>query len=148
MPIRKSLSTQRDFVLEYNGLSFDCKKTISRIPEVRETEKSLRRKSMSEKLNRLKEILGEVSDLGRASSALGWDQQVYMPPMGAEARGQQLATLGKIAQEKFTSDEVGGLLEDLQKEYPDAETDEGAMIRVAARNYDKAKRVPSSFIAE
>lgn len=103
---------------------------------------------MSEKLNRLKEILGEVSDLGRASSVLGWDQQVYMPPMGAEARGQQLATLGKIAQEKFTSDEVGGLLEDLQKEYPDAETDEGAMIRVAARNYDKAKRVPSSFIAE
>lgn len=103
---------------------------------------------MSEKLNRLKEILGEVSDLGRASSVLGWDQQVYMPLMGAEARGQQLATLGKIAQEKFTSDEVGGLLEDLQKEYPDAETDEGAMIRVAARNYDKAKRVPSSFIAE
>jgi len=103
---------------------------------------------MSEKLNRLKEILGEVSDLGRAASVLGWDQQVNMPPMGAEARGQQLATLGKIAQEKFTSDEVGRLLEDLQKEYSDVETDDGAMIRVASRNYDKAKRVPSSFVAE
>ncbi|HCK64944.1 MAG TPA: carboxypeptidase [Anaerolineae bacterium] len=103
---------------------------------------------MSDKLNRLKEIIGEVSDLGRASSVLGWDQQVNMPPMGAEARGQQLATLGKIAQEKFTSDEMGKLLEDLQKEYQDAETDDGAMIRVTARNYDKAKRVPSSFVAE
>lgn len=103
---------------------------------------------MSEKLNQLKEIIGEVSDLGRAASVLGWDQQVNMPPMGGEARGQQLATLGKIAQEKFTSDEVGRLLEDLQKEYSDVETDEGAMIRVAARNYDKAKRVPSSFVAE
>jgi len=103
---------------------------------------------MSEKLNRLKEIIGEVSDLGRASSVLGWDQQVNMPPMGGEARGQQLATLGKIAQEKFTADEVGKLLEELQTEYKDSETDDGAMIRVTARNYDKAKRVPSSFIAE
>jgi carboxypeptidase Taq len=103
---------------------------------------------MSDKLNRLKEIIGEVSDLGRASSVLGWDQQVNMPPMGAEARGQQLATLGKIAQEKFTSDEVGKLLEELQKEYKDVETNDGAMIRVTARNYDKAKRVPSSFVAE
>ncbi len=103
---------------------------------------------MSEKLNKLKEILGEVSDLGRASAVLSWDQQVNMPPGGAEARGQQLATLGKIAQEKFTADEVGVLLEDLQKEFNDPETDEGAMIRVAARNYNKAKRVPASFVAE
>ena len=103
---------------------------------------------MSEKLGRLKEILGEVSDIGRAASVLGWDQQVNMPPGGAEARGQQLATLGKIAQEKFTSDEVGELLEDLKKEYTDAETDDGAMIRVAARGYDKAKRVPPEFVAE
>ncbi|MFN3491504.1 MAG: carboxypeptidase M32 [Anaerolineales bacterium] len=103
---------------------------------------------MSDKLNRLKEIIGEVSDLNRAASVLGWDQQVNMPPMGSEARGQQLATLGKIAQEKFTADEVGQLLEDLKKEYTDVETDEGAMIRVAARNYDKAKRVPASFVAE
>lgn len=103
---------------------------------------------MSEKLSQLKEILGEVSDLNHAASVLGWDQQVNMPPMGAEARGQQLATLGKIAQEKFTADEVGKLLEDLEKEYADVETDDGAMIRVAKRNYDKAKVVPSSFVAE
>ncbi|NOH03317.1 MAG: carboxypeptidase M32 [Chloroflexi bacterium] len=103
---------------------------------------------MSDKFNRFKEIIGEVSDLGRAASVLGWDQQVNMPPGGGEARGQQLATLSKIAQEKFTSDEVGRLLEDLKKEYPDSETDEGAMIRVAARNYDKAKRVPPEFVAE
>ncbi|MFN8414193.1 MAG: hypothetical protein U0Z26_17565 [Anaerolineales bacterium] len=103
---------------------------------------------MSEKLNQLKQILGEVSDLSHAASVLSWDEQVNMPRGGSEARGQQLATLGKIVQEKFTSDEVGGLLEDLKKEYSDAETDDGAMIRVASRNYDKAKRVPPSFIAE
>ncbi len=105
---------------------------------------------MSEKLNQLKEILGEVSDLDRAASVLGWDQQVNMPAMGGEARGQQLATLGKIMQEKFTSDEVGRLLEDLKQEFAgtDSESDDAAMIRVAARNYDKAKRVPPEFVAE
>lgn len=103
---------------------------------------------MSEKLDQIKQIFGEVSDLNRAASVLSWDQQVNMPQHGGEARGQQLATLGKLAQEKFTSDEMGRLLEDLKSEYADAETDEGAMIRVAVRDYDKAKRVPPSFVAE
>ena len=105
---------------------------------------------MTEKLNRLKELLGEVSDLGKAAAVLGWDQQVNMPPLGAEGRGQQLATLSKIIQEKFTSDEVGKLLDDLKQELngADASNDDAAMIRVAARNYDKAKRVPPEFVAE
>ncbi len=105
---------------------------------------------MSEKLNRLKELLGEVSDLGKAASILSWDQQVNMPVMGGDARGQQLATLSKIAQEKFTSDEVGRLLEDLKQEFAGADltTDDAAMIRVAARNYDIARCVPPDFIAE
>jgi len=105
---------------------------------------------MSEKLTHLKELLGEVSDLGKAAAVLSWDQQVNMPPMGGEGRGQQLATLSKIIQEKFTSDEVGKLLDDLKQEFDgaDTENDDAAMIRVAARNYDKAKRVPPEFVAE
>ena len=105
---------------------------------------------MSEKLNRLKEILGEVSDLHKSMSVLGWDQQVNMPPLGVEARGQQLATLGKIAQGKFTSDEVGRLLDDLKQEYAGAgpDSDDAAMIRVTARNYDKEKLVPPEYVAE
>ncbi len=102
---------------------------------------------MSEKLNQLKEILGEVSDLSHAASVLGWDQNVNMPPMGGEARGQQLATLGKIAQEKFISDQVGKLLDDLKNEFAPG-SDEADLIRVTSRNYEKAKRVPSEFIAE
>jgi Zn-dependent M32 family carboxypeptidase len=34
---------------------------------------------MSEKLEKLKTLLGEVNDIGRASAVLGWDQQVNMP---------------------------------------------------------------------
>jgi len=105
---------------------------------------------MSEKLEQLKERLGEVADIGRAASVLGWDQQVNMPPGGNEARGQQLATLSKIAQEKFITDEVGRLIDDLKQELNGADpaSDEAALVRVAARNYDKARRVPPEFIAE
>ncbi|HEY5730533.1 MAG TPA: carboxypeptidase M32 [Anaerolineales bacterium] len=105
---------------------------------------------MSEKLEKLKTLLGEVSDIGHAGAVLSWDMQVNMPPGGGAARGQQMATLGKIAQEKFITDEVGKLIEDLKAEFADADpsSDEAAMIRVAARNYDKAKRVPPEFVAE
>ncbi|HSM72171.1 MAG TPA: carboxypeptidase M32 [Anaerolineales bacterium] len=105
---------------------------------------------MSEKLGQLREILGEVSDIGRAASVLGWDQQVNIPPKGHEARGQQLATLSKIAHEKATADEVGKLLDDLKEEFDGADpaSDEAAMLRVASRDYDKATRVPPEFIAE
>lgn len=109
---------------------------------------------MSDKLQQLKKILGEVSDLQTASSVLGWDQQVYMPPGGAEARGHQLGTLGKLAQSRFASDEVGALLEDLKKELggdqslDTLDSDEAALVRVAARDYDKARRVPTDFVVE
>lgn len=105
---------------------------------------------MSAKFEQLKERLGEVSDIGRAASILSWDQQVNMPAAGNEARGQQLATLSKIAQEKFIADEVGQLIDDLKQEYAGADpnSDEAATIRVAARNYDKAKRVPPEFVQE
>jgi carboxypeptidase Taq len=105
---------------------------------------------MSQKVEQLKERLGEVADIGRAASVLSWDQQVNMPPGGNEARGQQLATLNKIAQEKLITDENGQLIEDLKQEFAgaDPDSDDAALIRVAARNYDKARRVPPEFIRE
>ncbi len=105
---------------------------------------------MSEKLQQLKETLGEIADLNSAAALLSWDQQTYMPPAGAEARGRQLATLSKIAHQMLTSERVGRLLDDLKQEFAgtDSDSDEAALIRVAARNYDKATRVPAEFVAE
>ena len=103
---------------------------------------------MSEKLDQLKEILGEVIDIGRASAVLDWDQQVNIPPKGGDSRGQQLATLGKIAHQKATAPEVGQLLEDLKKEGFPEDSDESALVRIASRDYDKATRVPPEFVAE
>jgi carboxypeptidase Taq len=105
---------------------------------------------MSEKLEQLKSHLAEVADLNYAQALLGWDQQTYMPPGGSEARGNQLATLGKISHQKFTSDEIGTLLGDLEKEYAgaDPDSDDARLLKVTRHNYDQATRVPSEFVAE
>ena len=102
---------------------------------------------MQEKLNELKSILAEVHDLNRASAVLGWDQQTYMPRAGAEARGNQLGTLGKIAHEKFTDEKVGKLLDELKDAYH-PNSDEAALVKVTRRDYDKATRVPPEFVVE
>jgi len=105
---------------------------------------------MQEKLNELKTRLAEVSDLERAASVLGWDQQTYMPPGGAAARAQQLSTLHRLAHEKFTADVIGGLLEELH-DYAASlpyDSDDASLIRVTQRDYDRARKVPPALVAE
>jgi carboxypeptidase Taq len=98
----------------------------------------------------LRTKLGEIHDVVRSASLLAWDQQVLMPPRGAEVRAQQLGTLGKLSHELFTSDEVGSLLDELgpYEESLDRESVEASLIRVARRDYEKAVRVPPELAAE
>ena len=105
---------------------------------------------MTEKLEQLKTLLAEVADLNAVQSLLGWDQQTYMPQRGGEARGNQLATIGRISHEKFTSDEIGKLLGDLENELNGAEpdSDELRLLNITRHDYDRATRVPSEFVAE
>ena len=105
---------------------------------------------MEDKLQALKVRLGEVSDLRKSASLLGWDQQTFMPPGGATARAEQLATVQKTSHDWFTADEVGELLEALSSESAgwDYDMDEAALVRVTARDYEKARKVPSQLVAE
>ena len=56
-----------------------------------------------------------------------------MPPRGAAIRAEQLATVGRIAHTKFTSPEIGTLLDDLRGwgEQHDYDSFEASLIRVA-----------------
>ncbi len=105
---------------------------------------------METKLEELKNRLAEVDDLSRAAAVLGWDQAPYMPPGGAEARGRQLATLGRLAHEKFTDAGVGQLLEELQSHEHSLpyDSDDAALIRVTRREYERAVKVPAAFVAK
>ncbi len=105
---------------------------------------------MNEKFTKLKALIAEVADLNAAQAVLGWDQQTYMPSGGAEARGHQLATLGSLTHQKFTSEEIGKLLDELKTEFADADpdSDEARYLKVTAKDYDQATKVPSEYVAK
>jgi carboxypeptidase Taq len=105
---------------------------------------------MEEKLTQLKTKLAEISDLGQAASLLGWDQQTYMPPAAAEARGNQMAILGRILQEWSTAPELGKLLEELKPygESLDPDSDDARLIKISAKDFAKATCVPTEYVVE
>lgn len=104
----------------------------------------------TKKLTELKSLLAEVSDLNNAASVLGWDQATYMPSGGAPARGRQMATLAKVAQEKFIDKKVGKLLDALRpyEESLPFDSDDASYIRVSRRDYERAIKVPPAFLGE
>lgn len=105
---------------------------------------------MEATLHELKDRLAEIDDLNSASSLLFWDQSTYMPPGGAHARGRQLATLGRLAHEKFVDPAIGKLLDTLESQTQALpyDSDEAALVRLTRRRYDRATRIPSSLISE
>ncbi|MEP7224613.1 MAG: carboxypeptidase M32 [Actinomycetota bacterium] len=105
---------------------------------------------MDADLRTLRERLAEIADLYRAMGVLGWDQRVTMPPLGTPARAEALATLGRIAHEKFVGAEIGSLLERLGplEESLEYDSDDASLIRVTRRDWEKQRRVPSELRAE
>ena len=104
----------------------------------------------SEKLQELKAVLAEVTDLNRAALLLEWDQETYMPRGGVESRAEQLSTLLRLAHVRFTSDEVGRLLGELEDELGGRsfDSDEASLVRVTRRDYNQARKLPPDLVAE
>ena len=95
----------------------------------------------------LLEHLGEASDIGGVLSLLGWDQQTIMPAHGAPIRASRMATLTKIMDENFSSDELGTLFDGLA-EYEQSlsfDSDEASIVRVARRDYHQNRLVPTDL---
>jgi carboxypeptidase Taq len=99
---------------------------------------------------RLNALVGEIVDLRQAASLIGWDERVSMPPGGVAAHGGMTATIQRIAHEKFTSAQLGSALQEAAREVdalpPDSEA--ARLVKVTVRDYDRAVRVPSEFVAE
>ena len=99
---------------------------------------------MDTALKELETRLAEISDLSKAAGVLGWDQRVSMPPLGTEARANQLATLGRLIHEKFTDPEIGRLLDRLAplEETEPYDSYDASLVRVTRRDWEKQRRVP------
>jgi carboxypeptidase Taq len=105
---------------------------------------------MEEKLTQFKSILNDLVDLGSAMALLGWDQQTNMPPGGAEDRGNTQSTLSRLSHEKFTSEEMGRLIEELTPYASTLDPDsiDACLIKAVKERYEKQTRVPGEWVVE
>jgi len=99
-------------------------------------------------LDELRADLATVADLERAGAVLDWDQETQMPPGGVEDRANQLATVGRLSHELFTSDRIGELLERAGEEVAGQpyESFEASLVRVTKREWEQATRLPAELV--
>lgn len=97
----------------------------------------------------LAEHIAVVNDLLNTINILNWDARTQMPPGGAETRGQQLATLSKMAQEIFVSDKTARLLDDAEAEISGEDPDSYRVraVQQTRQYYEIARRIPSDLMA-
>ena len=94
--------------------------------------------------------ISEIHDLEQISGLLGWDQQTMMPPRGAEVRAEQIGTMTRLTHERMVADDTRRLLDDAQEAVAglSAESDEASLVRVARRDIEKVRRVPTDLAVE
>jgi carboxypeptidase Taq len=101
-------------------------------------------------LAELKDRVGKLTDLRRMEAVLVWDMQVFMPPGGSPTRAAQLATLEGIIHEQMVDDRFGELFEELEQQVATLphDSDDASLVRVAKRDWDRARSVPKELAVE
>ena len=98
----------------------------------------------------LKERLVEISHLASASTVLQWDQEVYMPENGADARSMALSQISDLVHKKFVDLDGDGLLSTLKKRLDQKKiTGKNAVIvRETWRSFERERKLPQAFVRE
>jgi carboxypeptidase Taq len=101
-------------------------------------------------LAELRQRLGEIMDLVRTQYLQQWDMEVWMPPAGADARAAQIATLQTILHDRQIDERLGELLDELEPYAASLphDADDACLIRVARRDWEKRRKVPSELATE
>jgi carboxypeptidase Taq len=101
-------------------------------------------------LGELKQRLGEIDDLSRTQYLQQWDMEVWMPPRGESSRAAQLETLQTIIHGRQIDERIGELLDELEPHAASLppDSDDACLIRVARRDWEKLRRIPTELAAE
>ncbi|GAA0568531.1 carboxypeptidase M32 [Craurococcus roseus] len=91
---------------------------------------------------RLKSRFARMALVGEAGAVLHWDASAMMPPGGAAARGEQLATLAGLAHEMLTSPAVS---DDLAAAGAGGEWD-AANLSLMRRAHARASALPTDLV--
>lgn len=100
---------------------------------------------MSDTYERFLIITREIGQLDAVSGLLAWDQETYMPKKGLAVRAEHLSLLASLAHERRSGDELGSLLEQLDKQSDDPVRQTN--IREMRRSYDRAVKIPADLVA-
>jgi carboxypeptidase Taq len=91
---------------------------------------------------------GTLADLAGTAGLLGWDRETLMPPAGAEGRARQLGTLAALRHRELVRPDAGAAIDALREAGDALDDDARAMLRLAARERDRALRVPEALVRE
>ena len=102
---------------------------------------------MNQDFETLKTKLAAITDLNLAASVLGWDQATMLPDLGADQRGRQLATIGRLSHGMLVAKDTGDLISRLSSwaNKQPAEDFDAALVREARRIRDLEVEVPSEL---
>lgn len=97
----------------------------------------------------LQSHIATLNDLLNTINILNWDARTQMPPGGARTRGNQLATLSRLAHEHFISDETARLLDKAEAEIADEDPDSYWVrsVRQTREYYDIIRRIPPDLLS-
>jgi len=90
----------------------------------------------------------EVSDLSRAASLLGWDQETMMPPGGAALRAESQAALAGVIHERTTDPGLVALCERLYRGRGRLGPQPRRAVELARRAVRQAARLPAELARE
>ncbi len=91
------------------------------------------------------ELRRKITDINLAAAVLHWDQEVHLPPKGAQHRAQQLSTLAGVAHEIKTSVEYGDVLKALRDEN-DLTNKEKRNAEISWETYEKTLKYSTEFV--
>ena len=92
--------------------------------------------------------IAEYHDLLCILNTLKWDMRTMMPAAGAASRGNQLATLSKLAKSIFVSDETARLLDAAEAVMTCADPDSYQVraLRQTREAYEIQRRIPADLV--
>lgn len=102
-----------------------------------------KKKAYPELIRRLREI----HTLRGISAVVGWDEQVFMPPKGGEARAKHSALLATLEHDRQADPALGECLRACTND-PKLSPAQKALVREARRDYDKATKIPGALVRE
>ncbi|MEK7607522.1 MAG: carboxypeptidase M32 [Patescibacteria group bacterium] len=105
---------------------------------------------MKNHITELKKRLVEISHLANILQLLSWDQEVNMPPRGADARAASISYLSVIVHNKFMAIDSDQLLSNLVKALKAKKIGGSLAVIVSEtwRSYEREKKLPERFVRE